>query len=315
MITGINHITISVSDVGRSFAFYTDTLGLRAVARWSTGAYLQAGPTWVALVQERGVAHAVRPDYSHIALTVPPKSFQSAAAALDAAGAPSWKGNTSEGESRYFLDPDGHKLEIHATDLEDRLASMRRHPWDRIEFYGAAEATGPRVVQVCDIHDSTHIGLELGERMGRFMEEYYSDLAEIAVSSGGRVIEYYGDCMCFVRGPDDCLAAVESALAMRSAFALMLERHGVRTESELENGVSSGEVALRTVGHPTYRVVRASGVAVSEALSLGCHRGVAITAPVKERVEGRYSIRRIPDMTVRWRTQPLVAWEISEAHP
>lgn len=56
MVVGVDHITISVSDIERSYAFYTGTLGLRPVARWSTGAYLLAGPAWIALVEESGVA-------------------------------------------------------------------------------------------------------------------------------------------------------------------------------------------------------------------------------------------------------------------
>jgi len=41
--------------------------------------------------------------------------------ALLSARAASWKQNTSQGESMCFLDPDGHKLEIHASDLHDRI--------------------------------------------------------------------------------------------------------------------------------------------------------------------------------------------------
>ena len=46
---GINHLTLSVSDLARSFQFYTDVRGLKPMALWSSGAYLTCGPTWAAL--------------------------------------------------------------------------------------------------------------------------------------------------------------------------------------------------------------------------------------------------------------------------
>jgi len=39
-----------------------------------------------------------------------------------------WQRNHSEGDSLYFLDPDGHKLEIHASDLNARIRSLRSVP-------------------------------------------------------------------------------------------------------------------------------------------------------------------------------------------
>jgi hypothetical protein len=38
-----------------------------------------------------------------------------------------WKDDKSEGASTYFLDPDGHKLEIHLGTLETRLSHYSKN--------------------------------------------------------------------------------------------------------------------------------------------------------------------------------------------
>ena len=42
--------------------------------------------------------------------------------------APEWRTNSSEGESLYILDPDGHRLELHVGSLATRLEDYRRAP-------------------------------------------------------------------------------------------------------------------------------------------------------------------------------------------
>lgn len=39
-----------------------------------------------------------------------------------------------EGASFYFLDPDGHKLEVHVGDLQSRLATCRHKPYPGMRF-------------------------------------------------------------------------------------------------------------------------------------------------------------------------------------
>jgi len=40
MITGINHLTLSVHDLDESIDFYYNLLGCKMHARWDRGAYL-----------------------------------------------------------------------------------------------------------------------------------------------------------------------------------------------------------------------------------------------------------------------------------
>ncbi|MEO1148586.1 MAG: fosfomycin resistance glutathione transferase, partial [Cyanobacteria bacterium J06638_22] len=121
MITGINHITLSVKDLEASYAFYTEVLGCRPVAKWPKGAYMLAGEMWLALIMEPHVREQALPEYTHIAFTVSPANFETMVHKLQTAGVQSWQENRSEGASFYFTDPNGHKLEIHVSDLAARL--------------------------------------------------------------------------------------------------------------------------------------------------------------------------------------------------
>ena len=74
MISGLNHLTLTVSDLDKSFDFYVDVLGFKPEGRWDKGA--------------------------------------------------------------YFLDPDGHKLELHSGDLSTRLEAVRLNPYSGWEYLG-----------------------------------------------------------------------------------------------------------------------------------------------------------------------------------
>ena len=135
MIENINHITLAVEDIERSFTFYRDVLGLRPIVKWKNGAYLNAGETWLALNHDSKVLKAVRNDYSHIAFTCSQTDFDTLKKKILDFGSVEWSENTSEGDSFYFTDPDGHRLEIHVGDMHSRLANMHKNPRDDIEYY------------------------------------------------------------------------------------------------------------------------------------------------------------------------------------
>lgn len=135
MITGINHLTLSVHNLEESIIFYRDLLGCKIYAKWNKGAYLSAGSLWLCLTLDPKTRTSPLPEYTHIAFNVACKDFQSLANKIKKSGASLWKGNTSEGDSLYFLDPNGHKLEIHVTTLKERLAACKKAPYVGMEFF------------------------------------------------------------------------------------------------------------------------------------------------------------------------------------
>ena len=133
MIRGVNHVTLSIADLDRSLAFYSNVLGCRVAARWDEGCYLEAGDLWLALVVEDSVRPAPLPEYTHLAFDVATDDFAGMADRVRQSGAEVFQDNSTEGQSLYFLDPDGHKLELHVGSLATRLDELRRAPWDGLE--------------------------------------------------------------------------------------------------------------------------------------------------------------------------------------
>jgi len=135
MVKGINHVTLAVRDLEVSFRFYAEVLGLSPRARWHKGAYLEAGEGWICLSLDQATRSESLPEYTHAAFTVEAVDFARAVETLKAAGAKCWQENRSPGDSFYFLDPDGHKLEIHTSNLQERLKTLAaRPPQDLILF-------------------------------------------------------------------------------------------------------------------------------------------------------------------------------------
>lgn len=133
MTTGVNHITFAVSDLARAIRFYVDVIGCSKAATWKRGAYLRAGEMWICLSLDTTAAGAR--DYTHVAFGFDAAGLALFRERLAAAGGRQWQPNTSEGDSVYFLDPDGHRLEAHVGDLDSRLASLRTAPYEDLELH------------------------------------------------------------------------------------------------------------------------------------------------------------------------------------
>jgi hypothetical protein len=89
----------------------------------------------MALVLDAKVRKEALPEYTHLAFSVSPVDFEAMKNRIQSADAQAWQDNWTEGDSYYFLDPNGHKLEIHVGDLQSRIASAKREWGDEVEWY------------------------------------------------------------------------------------------------------------------------------------------------------------------------------------
>lgn len=137
MIIGINHITLSVTNLEKSLQFYREILGAKPLCQWHQGAYLELGGVWLCLNLKIEFAPNLHPDYTHIAWNVLVEDFDALAAKIIASNAKIFQQNESEGKSLYFCDPDGHKLEIHIGSWQSRIASKKNDHknWRNVEFF------------------------------------------------------------------------------------------------------------------------------------------------------------------------------------
>ena len=138
MITSINHITLAITDINKSFAFFRDVLGLQPLVKWDKGAYFLVGDEnfglWFCLnVDDK---REPSPCYTHYAFSVSEEDFDLMSARILNSGASLFKDNTSSGKSLYFLDPDGHKLEIHTGNWRTRVAAKKASigNWRNVEW-------------------------------------------------------------------------------------------------------------------------------------------------------------------------------------
>lgn len=75
--------------------------------------------------------------YTHYAFTILETNFDTMLEKTIASGCKTFKENTSPGQSQYFLDPDGHKLEIHVSTPEMRIAVKKADAghWKNVEWF------------------------------------------------------------------------------------------------------------------------------------------------------------------------------------
>jgi catechol 2,3-dioxygenase-like lactoylglutathione lyase family enzyme len=123
-VEGLDHVAIAVRDVRASAAWYQEVLGLRRMHEDAWGdypAFVGMGATGIALFPVKGPPQpppgrdvlAMR----HLAFRVDRRNFDAARRALGGRGIAFTAQHHGISESIYFVDPDGHELELTTYEL------------------------------------------------------------------------------------------------------------------------------------------------------------------------------------------------------
>ncbi|MWV43266.1 metallothiol transferase FosB [Paenibacillus sp. HJL G12] len=123
-IQGVNHFCFSVADLDRSILFYESVFGAKLLVKGRKLAYFDLDGLWIALNQEDVEREPMPKTYTHIAFSVAEEEFDPWVLRLkyfEVNILPGRERDERDKRSVYFLDPDGHKFELHTGTLQDRM--------------------------------------------------------------------------------------------------------------------------------------------------------------------------------------------------
>ena len=114
-VMGIDHVAFWVADLERSKHFYMNTLGMELESEDDTSIFLKTGPTHrIGLfLRQDGKEIGFENETHHVGLTVHEgETYGHLLGELHSKGLAVWD-RPGNPEDLYFIDPDGHDLQIH----------------------------------------------------------------------------------------------------------------------------------------------------------------------------------------------------------
>lgn len=166
------------------------------------------------------------------------------------------------------------------------------------------------VVLFTDVLHFSRLVRKHPDRIGEIVDSYYRAMGDLIVPASGRIIKYIGDAILAIFPEGGELAATRCAFAMRPEFARLIREIDHESEAELEVALNAGRVISGTIGHDSYRSFDVFGEVVNETAMLMHHRGVAVTDALYQRIKSDVSAVALPPVTLKWRNEPLRAWEV-----
>ena len=174
-----------------------------------------------------------------------------------------------------------------------------------------------------DIRGFTSISEKMdAQALVGLLNEYFTEMVGIVMSSDGVVDKYIGDAIMAVFGApvpnvNDAMNAVRAAVRMRHALAVLNVRLVARGLAPLKTGIGihTGEVVAGNIGSERRMEYTVIGDAVNLASrletstkELGVH--ILISEDTYELTKSKVVARKVREITVKGRAQPVMTYEV-----
>jgi len=169
-----------------------------------------------------------------------------------------------------------------------------------------------RVVLFTDVHNFSIVARDPANDAAELIQSMYETLGDIIVGHDGEIIKYIGDAILCVFPGGSEVATVSAALEMRKALLRIKCWRRAGGDTELEVGIGSGPVQYGEFGHRSHRERDVFGETVNRVSVISHHRGVAVLRPVYDRAAEHYEMKRLPDVSVKWLSDPIESWSVVE---
>lgn len=128
-VQGINHITITVSELAKAVQFYQEILGAKIAHKGNTDVYLDIGGIWLCLLEIKKAKPKQKDQIGvdHFAFSVSKEDFIEASDYLKEKQVIITRGPIDRGGgwTISFLDPDGNELELYTGSLYERMKKWK----------------------------------------------------------------------------------------------------------------------------------------------------------------------------------------------
>ncbi len=161
-----------------------------------------------------------------------------------------------------------------------------------------------------DIQRFARLFLNEDDQKIDFVQGYYELSGDRIIEQGGRIVKYIGDAILSVFPSGRERAAVRCAIDTERDFEILVKDMNLDPEVALNTGINSGEVYAGIFGHRSLRGEDIFGNTVNEASMMTRGKGICITEAVKNAIGDSFRTEKLPDVQVKWKSEPIKAWRV-----